>query len=87
MSKFYFTYGCGDNQPFVGGWTEVEAPDFDAAISAFRAYHPDRTQGLVDCGGIYPEAEFARTKMGRDGNNFGVGCREVITMSRELVNE
>ena len=23
--KFYFTYGT-DGQPFVGGWTEVEAP-------------------------------------------------------------
>lgn len=24
MPKFYFTYGT-DGQPFVGGWTEVEA--------------------------------------------------------------
>lgn len=24
MPKFYFTYGT-DGQPFVGGWTEVDA--------------------------------------------------------------
>lgn len=88
MDRFYFTYGQDERQPFIGGWTEVEAPDMDAAIAAFRVYHPDRDDaGFVNCAGIYPEAEFARTKMGRDGNNFGVGCREVITLSRELVNE
>ena len=40
MPKFYFTYGA-EGQPFVGGWTEVEAPDGHAACAAFRAYHPD----------------------------------------------
>ena len=33
MPKFYFTYGT-DGQPFVGGWTEVEAPDRRAACSS-----------------------------------------------------
>ena len=47
MAKFYFTYGT-DGQPFFGGWTEVEAPDAHAACAAFRAYHPDKTEGLVN---------------------------------------
>ena len=34
--KYYFTYGT-DGQPFVGGWTEVEAPNADIACAAFRA--------------------------------------------------
>ena len=45
MPKFYFTYGT-EGQPFVGGWTEVEAPDGHAACAAFRACHPDKTEGL-----------------------------------------
>jgi len=87
MAKFYFTYGNDERMPFIGGWTSVEAPDFDAAVGAFRAYHPDRTPGLVNCAGIYPEAEFINSKMGKTGENFGVGCREVINLSCELVNE
>lgn len=54
MAKFYFTYGT-DGQPFFGGWTEVEAPDAHAACAAFRAYHPDKTEGLVNCSSIYDE--------------------------------
>lgn len=85
MAKFYFTYGCGDEQPYVGGWTEVDAPSETAAISAFRAYHPSRADGFVNCAGIYTEAAFAKSKMGRTGENFGVGCREQITLCREEV--
>ena len=88
MSKFIFTYGCGDeNQPYVGGWTEVNAPSEAAAITAFRIIHPDKTKGIFACSMIYSEAAFLNTKMGKTGKNFGVGCREVINLSRELVNE
>lgn len=52
MPKFYFTYGT-DGQPFVGGWTEVEAPDRRAACAAFRSYHPDKTEGLLNCSSVY----------------------------------
>ena len=60
MAKFYFTYGT-DGQPFFGGWTEVEAPDAHAACAAFRAYHPDKTEGLVNCSSIYDEEKFKLT--------------------------
>lgn len=47
MARFYFTYGT-DGQPFFGGWTEVDAPDIHAACAAFRVYHPDKTEGIVN---------------------------------------
>lgn len=55
--KFYFTYGT-DGQPFVGGWTEVEAPTARAAAFAFRTFHPDKTEGLLNCSDMYPQAVF-----------------------------
>ena len=81
MAKFYFTYGT-DGQPFFGGWTEVEAPDAHAACAAFRAYHPDKTEGLVNCSSIYDEEQFKLTEMYRE-SNFGFRCHEIITLRRE----
>ena len=81
MAKFYFTYGT-DGQPFFGGWTEVEAPDAHAACAAFRAYHPDKTEGLVNCSSIYDEEKFKLTGMYRE-SNFGFRCHEIITLRRE----
>lgn len=82
MSKFYFTYGTDNTQPFKGGWTEVEAPDFDSACAAFRAYHPDKTKGLLNCGGVYSEERFNCTKMHTIGN-FGFRCHEKIILRQK----
>ena len=79
--RFYFTYGTG-GQPFTGGWTEVEAPTRAAACMAFRAYHPDRIEGIVNCASIYSEEQFRQTEMYRIGN-FGCRCQETITLRRE----
>lgn len=81
MAKFYFTYGT-DGQPFFGGWTEVEAPDAHAACTAFRAYHHDKTEGLLNCSSVYEEEHFKLTEMYREGN-FGFRCHEIITLRRE----
>lgn len=83
MPKFYFTYGTG-GQPFFGGWTEVDAPDIHAACAAFRAYHPDKTEGLVNCSSIYDEEKFKQTEIYRK-SNFGFRCHEVITLQREVL--
>jgi len=85
MSTYYFTYGRG-GQPFVGGWTEVEAPDYHAACAAFRAFHPDRTERMLDCSDVYSEARFKSTQMYQTGN-FGYRCHETITLRRELADE
>lgn len=82
MPKFYFTYGT-EGQPFFGGWTEVEAPDKPTAHFIFRAFHPDRRKGLLNCGSIYTEEQFKRTTMYANGN-FGHRCHETITLQREL---
>lgn len=79
--KFYFTYGS-EGQPYIGGWTEVEAKDRHAACNAFRAYHPDKTEGLLNCSSVYDEEQFKRTEMYRSGN-FGHRCHEVITLRRD----
>ena len=84
MPKFYFTYGI-EGQPFVGGWTEVEAPDDHTACALFRAYHPDKTENLMNCSCVYDEAHFKLTEMYRRGN-FGRRCREVIRVTREEVS-
>lgn len=81
MKTFYFTYGTS-GQPFVGGWTEVNAPNRGAA---FRAYHPDKTEGLLNCSSVYDEEHFKQTEMFTSGN-FNRRCHEVITLRREAVN-
>lgn len=80
MAKYYFTYGLED-QPFVGGWTEVEAPTQEAAEIAFRVFHPDKTPGLLNCCWVYDEERFKSTAMFSDGN-FGYRCRELIQLTR-----
>lgn len=82
MARFYFTYGT-DGQPFVGGWAEIEAPTARAAAFAFRAFHPDKVEGLLNCSDMYTQEYFERTEMYRRGN-FGFRCREVITIQRTL---
>jgi hypothetical protein len=81
MARFYFTYGL-EGQPFVGGWTEVEAPNGRVACAAFRAYHPDKTEGLLNCSGVYNEVQFQHTEMCKKGN-FHARCHEVITLRRD----
>lgn len=83
MARFYFTYGT-EGQPFVGGWTVVEAPSYLAACAAFRAYHPDKTDGIINCSSIYSEESFMQTEMSHNGN-FGFRCNEIITLRREVL--
>ncbi len=71
MPKFYFTYGT-EGHPFFGGWTEVEAPDFESACSVFRMYHPNKIEPLLNCCTVYTEENFKdhlhdRDRGGRKG--------------------
>lgn len=86
MPKFYFTYGT-EGHPFFGGWTEVEAPDFESACSVFRVYHPNKIEPLLNCCTVYTEENFKKTSMyERPDGNFGYRCHETITLRRELLN-
>lgn len=75
--KFYFTYGS-DGHPFVGGWTEVEASDVHTACHLFRAVHPDKISGIMNCSCCYSQEQFNATRMGETGN-FDQFCHERIT--------
>lgn len=83
MPKFYFTYGS-EGHPFFGGWTEVEAPDFETACDVFRVYHPNKIGNLLNCCTVYTEENFRQTSMYGPGGNFGYRCHETITLRREL---
>ncbi len=83
MPKFYFTYGS-EGMDFVGGWTEVDAPNYSTACELFSACHAKSADGLINCAGIYSEREFAGTKMCQKGSNLGAGCHEVISLKRIL---
>ena len=81
--KFYFTYGT-EGQPFSGGWTEVIAETMRTATCAFRAYHPDKTDGLLNCSDVYTEEQFANSSMAKSGN-FDRFCQEKIFMQSKKV--
>ena len=81
LEKFYFTYGSDDVQPYCGGWTEVWAPNYQMACQAFRVVHPDLIPNVLNCASSYTAKEFEETKMFGPGGNFGLRCRETITLN------
>ena len=83
MLKFSFTYGTS-GQPFYGGWTVIEAPDYNTACAFFRAVHPDKTPGILNCSSVYSEEQFAKTLMAGPEGNFGHWCHERITVTRVI---
>ena len=85
MQKFYFTYGLGGH-PYVGGWTEIVADDVHTACRLFRAVHPDKTAGLMNCCCVYSEEQFNRTEMSGPDGNFHHFCHERITIDRAVDN-
>lgn len=85
MSKFYFTYGSDGTQPFKGGWTEVEASNFEDAVELFRLVHKDNSKGFINCAGIYDEDTFKYTTMFNKGN-FDRFCVEKLSLSRVILS-
>lgn len=77
MKKYYFTYGTSEQYPFRGGWTLVYAPDINAATMVFRAYHPDVTEGILNCADYYPAEHFEKSEAYTNGN-LGGGLHEII---------
>lgn len=51
------------------------------ACQAFRAVHPDRIPNVLNCASVYSAKEFEKTKMFGPGGNFGLRCRETITLN------
>lgn len=86
MPNFYFTYGTED-QPYYGGWTQIVAPDRQVACGVFRGFHPDRTEGILNCAEVYSEEQFLNTSMAGPDGNFGFFCHELITVQRVPIRE
>lgn len=86
MSKFYFTYGTDGSQPFISGWTEIEAPDAHTARALFQAYHPNKTEGILNCAWIYTQEKFEKTEMWKQRGNFGNQCHEKIAVTRVIID-
>ena len=80
MKKFYFTYGT-KGHPFYGGWSEVYAPDIDAAIRLHKTYH-SKENGFLNCAEVYNEEEFKETEMYQNGN-YGRYSHEVLDCENE----
>lgn len=76
MERFYFTFGTSQQFPYRGGWIEVHAPDYHAAVKTFRKKFPDINEGIVNCSDIYTATQFEKSEM-IDGN-LGAFCHEVL---------
>lgn len=68
IQPYYFTYGADEHFPFQDGWTIVYAQNLTEAIDIFRAYHPDRHPGVVNCAEVYDAKDFVKTDMYKKGN-------------------
>ena len=77
MKVYFFTYGTSSAYPFRGGWTKVSAPDRNTAIQLFRIFHPDRTEGIINCADVYDYETFKNKTMYLEGN-FGARCHDHI---------
>ena len=80
MSKkkyvYYFTYGSDkaeSGHPYEGGWSVVEAPSMGAAAEIFRAIHPDKHPGRLNCCSVYSsEGEQLRQGLPREDHLGGI---------------
>ena len=66
-----------------GGWTEVEAPTVNLACAAFRAVHPDKEPGILNCSSAYTEESFLGSCMAGPDGNFRKFCHERISFTVE----
>ena len=84
-NKYYFTYGTSESMPYKGGWTEVHADNINQAVALFDAVHPRKSE-FVNCSSIYTEEQFIKTSMFIENDNFGAGCREIISLNVTLID-
>ena len=81
---YRYTYGRDVEYPFIGGWTEIEAPSRELADALFMALHPARKgSNLLNCANVYNEKEWQQTIMCRDNENFGFSCHERYKITQE----
>nr|DAN14808.1 MAG TPA: hypothetical protein [Caudoviricetes sp.] len=57
-NRYFFTFGSSDKLPFNNSYLIVKAENIRQAVSLFRVYFPDRTDGFVNCSDYYTEADW-----------------------------
>ncbi len=78
MRSYYFTFGCGTEHPFKGGWIIVKAKNKANAKKTFSLYFPDKSEsGENNYAMMYSEDEFKCTQMYENGNH-GKRCHGII---------
>ena len=65
----------------LNGKVDWKQDEIEAACQAFRAVHPDCIPNVLNCASVYSAREFEKTKMFGPGGNFGLRCRETITLN------
>lgn len=78
MSKWYAVYTGEGAQAYSDGFTEIEAPTYDIAVRAFRAFHQDGENKTLPCGEILRAADFRLFSHSEKMNTWGDTCRERI---------
>lgn len=84
--NFYFTYGTDPQFPFKNGWTLVVADNARRAAAAFREYHPDENDGVLNCAFVYDQEGMEKTGMLTEGNG-GEFCHECIALASSAREE
>lgn len=77
---YYFMYDSSGDYPFIGGWSEVDAPSYALACLLHNTIHP-RRDGKLDCSSVVSQAGFVRNKYEEDGY-CGGKCREHIFLGQ-----
>lgn len=82
MKRYFFTFGNDPHFPYEDGWIEVESPERELALRAFRAFHPDRDgTGVINCADIYDESTFKLLNHSINLNDWHGQCHERITVA------
>lgn len=76
MKNYYFTFGSDERFPFTRGqFVLVKAGSMKEAAEKYKAKHPCRIPGILNCASYYPESVFNEF---RDEYYKGVEPAEVI---------
>ena len=75
-NRYFFTFGSSDKFPFNNGYLIVKAENIRQAVSLFRVYFPDKTDGVINCSDYYTETDWEN-----DVKKYYMGCvpKAIIT--------
>lgn len=75
LKRFFFTYGTTPKHAYIGGWSEILAPNKMCACVIHNRLHGEESYESV-----YTEEAFSQWL--RVGKRLGYGCHERIVYQR-----